>query len=96
MIRKRKAMKIAILGIGAIGSYISAKLSQLDSVELYLLALSNFDVIQKDGIVLTDAQSENQEAIIFTRFSLFRHMHEMPKCNVIIICVKTSQTTSVF
>ena len=88
-------MKIAVLGIGAIGGYISAKLSQLDNFELYLLARGNFDKIQKDGIVLTEAQSVEQEPITYKRFSLFCRIQEMPKCDLVIIAVKSSQTSAI-
>lgn len=88
-------MKVAILGIGAIGSYVSAKFSLLKDVELFLLARSNFEEIAADGIVLTEAESLEKEPIIYKRYSVMRSMEEMPKCDVVIICVKSSQTASI-
>ena len=88
-------MKIAVLGIGAIGTYVSVKLGQLNNIELFLLARSNFDEIQKNGVVLTEAQSLKQEVNTFKRFSVFRHIQEMPACDIVIICVKSSQTSVV-
>lgn len=92
---QRSTMKIAVLGIGAIGSYISAKLSQLNSVELFLLARSNFDEIQENGIVLTEAQSLEKEEKAFRQFSVFRCMQGMPTCDIVIICVKSNQIPAV-
>jgi 2-dehydropantoate 2-reductase len=88
-------MKVAILGMGAIGSYVSAKLSLLKDVELFLLARSNFEEISADGIVLTEAEFSEKEPVIYNQFSVMRRMEEMPKCDVVIICVKSSQTSSI-
>lgn len=82
-------MKIAILGIGAIGCYIAASLAPIDDLELYLLARSNYAALKNNGIVLTE---ENGAEISVKNFCIENSMNKLPKSDIIFICVQSGQT----
>ncbi|MCE3237026.1 MAG: ketopantoate reductase [Gammaproteobacteria bacterium] len=82
-------MKIAILGIGAIGGYIAASLSPINGLEIYLFARSNYNTIKNNGITLTETDGSE---ISLRNFFVENAMDNIPKCDIIFICVQSGQT----
>jgi len=87
-------MKIAILGTGSIGSYIAAKLSFKSDNKLFLLARSNYIAIKEHGLILTDVEF-SQEEFVHKNFSITNDIQTIPKCDIVIICVKSHQTSEI-
>ncbi|MCD6048479.1 MAG: 2-dehydropantoate 2-reductase [Gammaproteobacteria bacterium] len=82
-------MKIAILGIGAIGSYVAAMFSKNTQHEVHLLAKSNFSLLKSDGIIVEDIPEGGTWKA--HRFEVHQNIEEIPLCDIVILTVKVSQ-----
>lgn len=82
-------MHIAILGIGAIGSYIAAMFAQNTDHHLYLLARSNYLTIKEQGIVIEEVANASSSSS--HRFTVVDDISKIPTCDFIILAVRESQ-----
>lgn len=89
---RNEKMRVAILGIGAIGSYVAAMIARNTKYELYLLARSNFSIISKHGIIVEESvENASWET---DRYTVTDDISTLPKCDFIILTVKESQLDS--
>lgn len=62
-------MNVLIIGAGQIGCYVAAQFAIHTQHAILLLARSNYDALQKNGITITDV--EKNAVINTSRFSLY-------------------------
>ena len=82
-------MNIAIIGIGSIGSYVAAMFAQHTGHHLYLLARSNYLIIQEQGIVIEETL--NNESVKTHRFAVVDDINKIPACEFVILAVREAQ-----
>ncbi|MBI2251579.1 MAG: ketopantoate reductase family protein [Armatimonadetes bacterium] len=67
-------MKILILGAGAIGTYLAAKLAK-SGIGIGLLSRKNFQILNEKGIKIKEGKKE----FTITNFKLYSSINEIPK-----------------
>ena len=78
-------MKIGVIGTGAIGGYYGAKLA-LGSNEVHFLLNSDYEHVTAHGLKIQSDQGD----IILPKVNAWNCTKDMPKCDLIIICSKTT------
>jgi len=76
----------AIVGTGALGGYYGARL-QKAGFEVHFLLRSDYDRVKKHGLVVESPEGD----FTLPHVRAYRDAHEMPKCDVIIVGLKTTQ-----
>lgn len=79
-------MKIGIIGTGAIGGYYGSKLA-LGSNEVHFLLNSDYDFVTENGLKVIS----NKGDIVLPKVNAWNSTADMPKCDLIIICLKTTE-----
>ena len=82
-------MNILIIGAGQIGGFIAAQFALHTQYNIHLLARSNYDELQKNGITITDAEKNIE--FHTNRFTLHNSISQLPLCEILILTLKTSQ-----
>ena len=85
-------MRVAILGIGSIGSYVAAAFAKNTEHDLYLLARSNYSRIQEEGIEVVEAVSN--DSVKVHRFTVVDDINKIPVCEYVILAVKEAQVAN--
>src|SRR3989339_1336824 len=75
----------AVLGTGAIGGYCAAKLNQA-GFDVHCLLRSDFDYVKKSGLAILTDQGK-----ITTHVHAYQQIDELPKCDVVLVALKTTQ-----
>jgi 2-dehydropantoate 2-reductase len=78
------AMKIAVVGCGALGSFYGAKLCQAGHQVPFLLR-SDFDVVRRDGVWIESAEGNFQ-----VRPECARQAEDIGPSELVLICLKTT------
>src|SRR5689334_24968407 len=88
MSRRDTAVRICIVGCGAVGSLFAAGLAQLDDVEVwaYDLAREHVDAINRDGLRLTGAGD------VTGRVRATSDAAELPSCDFGIVATRAMHT----
>jgi 2-dehydropantoate 2-reductase len=76
----------AIVGTGALGGYYGARL-QKAGFEVHFLLRSDYDRVKKHGLVVESPEGD----FTLPHVRAYRDAREMPKCDVIIVALKTTQ-----
>lgn len=75
-------MKIAIIGAGAIGLYLSAQFTQAGH-DVFVLARSNFSILQGNRGFLLESNNGSEFVCLSDVCS---DINDMPKCDLVILC----------
>jgi 2-dehydropantoate 2-reductase len=76
----------AILGTGAVGGYYGARLHQA-GCEVHFLLHSDYEHVRQHGLRVESKDGDFSVA----KPNAYRHVHEMPRCDVVCVCLKTTQ-----
>ena len=76
----------AIIGSGALGGFYSAKL-QKAGLEVHLLLHSDYHHVLENGIVIKSKHGDFK----LSQVNAYKNTNQMPKCDVILIGLKTTQ-----
>ncbi len=76
-----------IIGLGAIGSYLAVKLSQ-SGLTVHCLANTDYSYIRDNGLTLHIDMTK-----ITTFVNVYNNADEMPKCDVILITLKSTSNS---
>lgn len=79
-------LKYAIIGTGAIGGYYGGKLA-LAGHDVHFLYHSEYDYVKEHGL---DVKSVNGDFHL-NNMNLYNNTADMPKCDVVFVCLKTTQ-----
>ena len=76
----------AIIGSGALGGFYGAKL-QKAGLEVHLLLHSDYYHVLENGIVIKSKHGDFK----LSQVNAYKNTNQMPKCDVILIGLKTTQ-----
>jgi 2-dehydropantoate 2-reductase len=76
----------AIVGTGALGGFYGARL-QKAGLEVNFLLRSDYDRVKKHGLIVESPEGD----FTLPHVRAYRDAHEMPKCDVVIVALKTTQ-----
>lgn len=82
---------IAIIGTGAIGGYYGIMLSQLGH-DVHFLLRSDYESVKKNGLTL---QSKVHGEIKLSKVNAYNDATQMPKADIVIVALKTTQNKAV-
>lgn len=79
-------MKYAIVGTGAIGGFYGAMLANAGE-EVHFLLNSDYAIVKEEGLhVISEIFSD----IHLDKINAYQHSVDMPVCDVILVCLKTT------
>jgi len=78
--------RYAILGTGALGGFYGARLCRAGS-DVHFLLHSDFEHVQRQGLVVESKDGD----FVLPRVQSYRDVREMPKCDVAVVALKTTQ-----
>jgi 2-dehydropantoate 2-reductase len=76
----------AIVGTGALGGFYGARL-QKAGLEVNFLLRSDYEHVKKHGLIIDSLEGD----FTLPRVRAFHDAHKMPKCDVVIVALKTTQ-----
>ena len=76
----------AIVGTGALGGFYGARL-QKAGLEVNFLLRSDYERVKKHGLIVDSPEGN----FTLPRVRAFHDAHKMPKCDVVIVALKTTQ-----
>ncbi len=76
----------AIVGTGALGGFYGARL-QKAGIEVNFLLRSDYDRVKKHGLIVESPEGD----FTLPQVRAYRDAHQMPKCDVVIVALKTTQ-----
>jgi 2-dehydropantoate 2-reductase len=76
----------AIVGTGALGGFYGARL-QKAGLEVNFLLRSDYERVKKHGLIVDSPEGD----FTLPRVRAFHDVHKMPKCDVVIVALKTTQ-----
>ncbi len=76
----------AIVGTGALGGFYGAKL-QKAGFEVNFLLRSDYDRVKKHGLIVESPEGD----FTLSQVRAYHDAHKMPKCDVVIVALKTTQ-----
>lgn len=83
---ENKFMSFAIIGTGAIGGYYGGLLAR-SGQKVHFLLHSTYHHINQHGLDITTIN----ENFVLSKINCYQNVRDMPKCDVIIITLKTTQ-----
>ncbi|WP_017661020.1 putative 2-dehydropantoate 2-reductase [Baaleninema simplex] len=78
--------RYAILGTGAIGGFYGACL-QRAGAEVHFLLRSDYETVRRDGLTIDSVGGDFR----LPHVNAYRDVSEMPKCDVVVLALKTTQ-----
>lgn len=79
-------MKYAIIGVGGIGGYYGGRLAE-GGHDVHFLLHSDYEHVKQNGLIVKSKVGDFH----LKNPNIYQHAAEMPQCEVIIICLKTTQ-----
>jgi 2-dehydropantoate 2-reductase len=79
---------IAVVGVGAVGGFYSAKLIQRDQCDVHLLLRSDYDAIRANGLQIRS--HEGDFALPPDRLNIHRGPREMPRADIVLVTLKAT------
>lgn len=76
----------AIVGTGALGGFYGARL-QKAGLEVHFLLRSDYDRVKKHGLIVESPEGD----FTLPQVRAYRDANKMPKCDVVILALKTTQ-----
>lgn len=76
----------AIVGTGALGGFYGARLQKAD-LEVNFLLRSDYDRVKKHGLIVESPEGD----FTLPQVRAYRDAHKMPKCDVVVVALKTTQ-----
>ncbi|MEG4327229.1 putative 2-dehydropantoate 2-reductase [Microcoleus sp. herbarium5] len=76
----------AIVGTGALGGFYGARLQQA-GLEVNFLLRSDYDQVKKHGLIVESPEGD----FTLPHVRAYHDAHKMPKCDVVIVALKTTQ-----
>jgi 2-dehydropantoate 2-reductase len=84
-------LDIAIIGTGAIGGYYGARLAH-DGHDVHFLLHTEYDYVKAHGLTVDSHFGD----FSLTQPNVYRHVDEMPPCDLVCVAVKTTVNRQVF
>lgn len=84
-------MKYAIVGTGAIGGFYGAMLANAGE-EVHFLLNSDYAIVKEEGLHVISEVFSN---IHLSKVNAYQRAADMPVCDVILVCLKTTSNESV-
>src|ERR1039457_6805894 len=81
-----KQRSYAIIGSGALGGFYGARLQQA-GCEVHFLLHSDYEYVREHGLVCESKDGD----FTLPRVNTYRHAQDMPRCDVVCVCLKTTQ-----
>ncbi len=78
--------RYAILGTGALGGFYGARLCRAGADVCFLLR-SDFEHVRRHGLVIESKDGD----FVLPSVQAYRDVHEMPRCDVVIVALKATQ-----
>lgn len=78
--------RYAILGTGAIGGFYGARL-QKAGLDVHFLLHSDYETVCKSGLIIQSKEGD----FTLPNVNAYQNVHDMPRCDVVIISLKTTQ-----
>jgi 2-dehydropantoate 2-reductase len=82
--------KVAVIGSGSVGLYYGGKLAA-SGVDVHFLLRSGFDEARQRGISIF---SVNSEDVHLVRPKIFREVHDIGPCDVVIVALKATSNSA--
>ena len=76
----------AIIGTGALGGFYGARL-QRAGCELHFLLHGDYEYVRQHGLICESPDGD----FTLPRVNAYRDVRDMPKCDVVCVCLKTTQ-----
>lgn len=76
----------AIIGVGALGGFYGARL-QRAGCEVHFLLRSDYEHVREHGLICESKDGD----FTLPRVNAYRHAQDMPRCDVVCVCLKTTQ-----
>ncbi|HIK09228.1 MAG TPA: putative 2-dehydropantoate 2-reductase [Oscillatoriaceae cyanobacterium M33_DOE_052] len=83
---KDKGRTYAIIGTGAVGGFYGARL-QRAGIEVHFLLNRDWPQVREHGLVVESCEGN----FTLPEVNAWRHTHDMPPCDVVIVALKTTQ-----
>ena len=81
-----QSRRYAILGAGAVGAFYGARL-QHAGLTVHFLAHHDYDHLSQQGLKVDSPQGN----FVLPHLQVYRDVHHMPRCEVVIVSLKTTQ-----
>jgi 2-dehydropantoate 2-reductase len=78
--------RYAIIGTGALGGFYGARL-QRAGCELHFLLHRDYEHVRQHGLICESPDGD----FTLPKVNAYADVHEMPKCDVVCVCLKTTQ-----
>ena len=78
-------LKYAIIGVGGLGGYYGGKLAK-NGEDVHFLLHSDYQYVKENGLRIDSVGGD----FILPKVNAYAHQAEMPKCDVIVVCLKTT------
>lgn len=81
-----RKLSYAIIGSGGVGGYVGIKLVHA-GFDVHFLAHNDYEHIKTKGLKLDSYRGD----IMLPKVNVYNHAMDLPKCDVILVCLKTTQ-----
>lgn len=78
-------MKYGIIGTGALGGYFGGRLARIGK-DVHFLLHSDYDHVKANGLKVDSVKGD----FIINSINAYKSTKDMPKCDVILVCLKTT------
>ena len=82
--KEKQNMKYAVIGTGGIGGYYGSRLAQ-NGHDVHFLLHSDYAFVKEHGLQIDSCAG----SFHLDRPAIYRDVHDMPKCDVVLVCLKT-------
>ena len=82
--RRIQNMKYAVIGTGGIGGYYGSRLAQ-SGQDVHFLLHSDYGFVKEHGLQIDSCAG----SFHLDHPAVYRDAHDMPKCDVVLVCLKT-------
>ncbi|MBQ0031119.1 MAG: putative 2-dehydropantoate 2-reductase [Bacteroidales bacterium] len=83
-------LRYGIIGAGAIGGYYGGRLAQ-HGADIHFLYHSEYEQVKNNGLRVDSVNGDFH----LTDMNVYAHSEDMPKCDVVIVALKTTQSDKV-
>jgi 2-dehydropantoate 2-reductase len=81
----KMAIRYGVIGTGALGGFYGGKLAKAGH-EVHFLFRSDFEYVRKHGLRVDSVNGDFH----LSEVNAYRDSHEMPLCDIILVCLKTT------
>ena len=88
---RRAAVKIAIIGAGAIGGFYGLMLARAGN-DVHFVVRSDYEAINRNGMHLV---SNTLNDFVLANAQVYREIDDLPECDLLFVATKTTANTSI-